>query len=177
MTASDLRQDKDITDFTLTAGTQQAKVRLRAVGKHNIYNALAAAAAAKAAGMTIEALKYGLDDFAPVAMRSEVKVLKGRTVLADYYNANPGSVRAALEALVTLRPGARSVAVLGDMLELGETGPEEHRRIGRTAAELGVHCVIAVGRLSKHILEGAHEAGMAWKDLLAAASHAEAAGC
>ena len=66
-------RDKDYTDFTLRTTGAQAKVRLRAVGRHNIYNALAAAAAAKAAGMTVDAVKYGLDDFMPVAMRSEVR--------------------------------------------------------------------------------------------------------
>ena len=173
--AGDIRQDGAFTDFTLKAGKQEAKVRLRAVGRHNIYNALAAAAAAKAAGMTVDALKYGLDGFMPVAMRSEVKVINGRTVLADYYNANPGSVKAALEAIVTLRPGARSIAVLGDMLELGETGPEEHREVGRSAAKLGVQTLIAMGPLSKHYLEGALEAGIAKKQLFSASSHSEAA--
>ncbi len=175
VTATDIRQDRDLTDFTLTAGPEQAKVRLRAVGKHNIYNALAAAAAGRAAGMSIEALKHGLDDFTPVAMRSEVKEIKGRTVLADHYNANPGSVKAALEAVVTLRPNNRSVAVLGDMLELGEAGADQHRQIGRTAAELGVSSLIVIGPLSQYTLEGAREAGMAADRLFTASSHAEAA--
>lgn len=175
--ASDIRQDKEFTDFTIEAEGLKVNVRLRAVGRHNIYNALAAAAAAIAVGMPLDAVKYGLDDFTPVAMRSELKVVKGRTVLADYYNANPGSVRAALETLVTLRPGARSVAVLGDMLELGPSSPEEHRAIGRIAARLGVDVLITVGPLAKHLLEGAREAGMAKERLFAfaAGSHAKAA--
>lgn len=173
--ARDIRPGKEYTDFSLVINGSPVDVRLRSVGRHNIYNALAAAAAATAAGMTPDAVKFGLDDFSPVAMRSELKVIKGRTVLADCYNANPGSVRAALETLVTLRPGQRSVAVLGDMLELGEAGPEEHRNIGRTAAEIGVDMLIAVGTLSRHILEGAREAGMQPEHLFAAASHGEAA--
>jgi phospho-N-acetylmuramoyl-pentapeptide-transferase len=96
-------------------------------------------------------------------------------VLADYYNANPGSVKAALETLVTLRPGARSVAVLGDMLELGSSSAEEHRAIGRTAARLGVDVLIAVGPQAKQMLEGAREAGMPKERLFAARSHAGAA--
>ncbi len=152
-------------------------MRLRAVGRHNIYNALAAAAAAMAAGMPLEAVKYGLDDFVPVAMRSELKVIKGRTVLADYYNANPGSVKAALETLVTLRPGARSVAVLGDMLELGETGAEEHRAIGRTAARLGVDAADHRGPAGEaHRSKARVEAGMAEEAVSSRQrSHAEAA--
>jgi UDP-N-acetylmuramoyl-tripeptide--D-alanyl-D-alanine ligase len=173
--ASDILQGKDYTDFTLQGDGASARVRLRALGRHNLYNALAAGAAAIAAGMTIEAVKSGLDDFEPVSMRSEVKVVQGRTLLADYYNANPGSVKAALETLVTLRRGAKSIAVLGDMLELGPAGAEEHRKIGRTAARLGVHAVIALGSLSKHILEGAAEAGMPQENLFSAASHEQAA--
>jgi UDP-N-acetylmuramoyl-tripeptide--D-alanyl-D-alanine ligase len=173
--ASHIRQDKEFTDFTLEAKGSKTNVRLRAVGRHNIYNALAAAAATLAVGTPLETIKYGLDDFAPVAMRSELKVVKGRTVLADYYNANPGSVKAALETLVTLRPGARSVAVLGDMLELGSSSAEEHRAIGRTAARLGVDVLIAVGPQAKQMLEGAREAGMPKERLFAARSHAGAA--
>ena len=175
VTASGIRQEKDSTDFTLTCGDEQAKVRLQAVGRHNISNALAAAAAATALGLPLEAVRDGLQEFAPVAMRSEIKVLHGRTVLADCYNANPGSVRAALETLVTLRPGARSVAVLGDMLELGDAGPGEHREAGRIAARLGVYAVIAFGTLARHILEGAAAEGMPKGSLFTAASHREAA--
>jgi UDP-N-acetylmuramoyl-tripeptide--D-alanyl-D-alanine ligase len=173
--ASGIKQDGEFTDFTLDAKGSTVNVRLRTVGRHNIYNALAAAAAAVAVGMPLESIKRGLDEFAPVAMRSELKVVKGRTVLADHYNANPGSVKAALETLVTLRPGARSVAVLGDMLELGPSAGEDHRAIGRIAAHLGVDVLIAVGPLAKLMLEGAHEAGMPRERLFAAGSHAEAA--
>jgi UDP-N-acetylmuramyl pentapeptide synthase len=125
--------------------------------------------------MPIDAVKRGLDEFAPVAMRSEIRLIHGRTVLADCYNANPGSVRAALETLVTLRPGNRTVAVLGDMLELGPEGPGEHREAGRTAARLGVGSVIALGALAQQILQGAAEAGMPAQNLFAAGSHCEAA--
>jgi UDP-N-acetylmuramoyl-tripeptide--D-alanyl-D-alanine ligase len=176
VTARDIETGKDFMDFTLASGRFAAKVRLRVLGKHNIYNALAAAAGAIALGFPIDAVKYGLEDFSPVAMRSEIKMVQGRMVLADYYNANPGSVKAALETLVTLRSGNKSVAVLGDMLELGEAGFEEHREVGRIAARLGVDVIIAVGALSKQILEGALEAGMPKPALFAAGSHTEAAG-
>jgi UDP-N-acetylmuramoyl-tripeptide--D-alanyl-D-alanine ligase len=175
VSAGDVRQEAEFTDFTLAMDGSRTTVRLRAVGRHNVLNALAAAAAARAVGMTIEAARAGLEDFVPVAMRSEIKTVQGRTVFADYYNANPGSVEAALETLVSLRPGARSVAVLGDMLELGTGGVEAHREMGRAAARLGVDALITVGPLSKHMLEGAREAGMPLSSLFAAGSHAEAA--
>ncbi|HEX9019883.1 MAG TPA: UDP-N-acetylmuramoyl-tripeptide--D-alanyl-D-alanine ligase [Nitrospirota bacterium] len=173
--ASDIRQEKHYTDFTILTDGPRAKVRLRAVGKYNIYNALAAAAAAIAAGMSLDAVKYGLDDFVPVAMRSEVREVKGRTVLADYYNANPASMEAALTALLSLAAGRKAVAVLGDMLELGDAAAEAHREIGRIAGRLGVGVLIAMGELSNDILKGAREAGIPNDHLFAAGSHAEAA--
>jgi UDP-N-acetylmuramoyl-tripeptide--D-alanyl-D-alanine ligase len=114
------------------------------VGRHNVYNALAAAAAALAAGLPLETVKFGLEEFRPVAMRSELKEMNGRTVLADYYNANPSSVKAALETLASLTGGKRTVAVLGDMLELGDAGPEAHRETGRTVFRLGIGILICV---------------------------------
>jgi UDP-N-acetylmuramoyl-tripeptide--D-alanyl-D-alanine ligase len=161
--------------MTIGADGSTVKVRLPAVGKHNIYNALAAAAAATAVGMPLDAVKYGLEDFSPVAMRSELKQVKGRTVLADYYNANPGSVQAALETLISLRAGRKSVAVLGDMLELGETAADAHREVGRIAARLGVDALITLGTFAKFINEGAIEAGMLKDCVISAGSHGEAA--
>jgi UDP-N-acetylmuramoyl-tripeptide--D-alanyl-D-alanine ligase len=94
-------------------------------------------------------------------MRSELLEVKGRTVLADYYNANPASVTSALETLASLKQGHRTVAVLGDMLELGDGAAALHGDIGRRAAGLGIDLLICVGPLAKHIAEGAVAAGMA----------------
>jgi UDP-N-acetylmuramoyl-tripeptide--D-alanyl-D-alanine ligase len=170
-----IRQGKNFTEMTIEADDSKVDVRLPAVGKHNIYNALAAAAAATAVGMPLDAVKYGLEAFTPVAMRSELKQIKGRTVLADYYNANPGSVKAALETLISLRAGRKSVAVLGDMLELGDVAADAHREVGRTVAHLGVDVLITMGSLAIYINEGALEAGMPKDRVIAAGSHAEAA--
>jgi UDP-N-acetylmuramoyl-tripeptide--D-alanyl-D-alanine ligase len=158
--AADIREDLHHTDFTITNSGASLKVQLRAVGTHNIYNALAATAAAIAAGAPLDAVKPGLDDFVPVAMRSEVREIEGRTVLADCYNANPSSMDAAIRTMVSLAVGRRSIAVLGDMLELGPTAAEAHREVGRTAARSGVDIVITYGPLAKDIGSGAHEAGM-----------------
>ncbi len=177
ITAGEIRQDKDYTDFTLRTNGSRALVRLRAVGRHNIYNALAAAAAAIAVGVAIDAVKYGLDDFSPISMRSELKDIKGRTVLADYYNANPMSMKAALETLISLkRNSKKTIAVLGDMLELGKAAADAHLDIGRAAGGAGVDILIAYGELStKYIFEGAARAGMPKERIFKAASHSEAA--
>ena len=158
--ATDLRQKPDRTEFILHGGGRSVPVRLRAVGRHNVSNALAAAAAALALSLPLGTVSSGLEEFHPVAMRSEVRDMGGRTVLADYYNANPASMNAALETLVSFRPGTRTIAVLGDMLELGPAAAEIHRAVGAAAARLAIGLLIAVGPLAKHIAEGARGAGM-----------------
>jgi UDP-N-acetylmuramoyl-tripeptide--D-alanyl-D-alanine ligase len=175
VTAVDIRQEKDFTDFNIRSGDSTARVRLQAVGRHNVYNALAAAAAASAVGIPLESVKYGLEDFSPIAMRSELKQIKGRLVLEDCYNANPRSMEAALDTLVSLRQGGKIIAVLGDMLELGEASGDAHRAIGATAARLGVDLLITVGALSKLIGDGARGAGMPREQVVGARSNAEAA--
>jgi UDP-N-acetylmuramoyl-tripeptide--D-alanyl-D-alanine ligase len=173
--AADIRQENDHADFRLLADGMTANVRLRAVGKHNVYNALAAAAAAIAAGMSVDAVKYGLDAFSPVAMRGEIRHLRGRIVLADYYNANPASMEAALATLMSLMVGGQAVAVLGDMLELGASSSEAHRDIGRAVARLGVDLLITTGAQAKETARGAIEAGMPGERVLEIGTHAEIA--
>ncbi len=173
--ATGITQGSSHLDFTIHAEGAHADVRLAATGRHNVYNALAAAAAALAMGMPLDAVKYGLDDFAALSMRSEIRQLKGRTVLADCYNANPASMEAALAALVTLKPGSRMIAVLGDMLELGPTADQAHQEIGRTAARLGLHAMIAFGSFAKQIALGAAQSGIPTARVRVAGSHGEAA--
>jgi UDP-N-acetylmuramyl pentapeptide synthase len=108
-------------------------------------------------------------------MRSELLEVNGRTVLADYYNANPASVASALEALASIRQGHRAVAVLGDMLELGDRAGALHGDIGRTAARLGIDLIICVGPLAKYIAEGALAAGMERSRVFAADTTAKGA--
>lgn len=175
VTATDVRQDRESLAFTVHTGGGSAGVRMPLVGTHNVQNALAAVAAALAVGVTIEAIRDGLENFSPVAMRSEVRTINGRTVLADYYNANPRSVEAALDMLIAVGRSGRTIAVLGDMLELGDAEAEAHRAVGATAARLGVDVLITYGALAKLIAAGAVEAGMARENAAATASHDEAA--
>jgi UDP-N-acetylmuramoyl-tripeptide--D-alanyl-D-alanine ligase len=173
--SSRIRREKEFTDFTITAYGASVDVRLHAVGMHNIANALAAAAAAIAVDMPLDAVKFGLDDFTPVAMRSEVREIEGRTVLADCYNANPASMFAAITTVVSLASGKKAIAVLGDMLELGNASTEAHREVGRAAAREGVAIVITFGTQAKQIGQGAHEAGMPKDRIFEAPTHADAA--
>ena len=111
------------------------------------------------------------------AHRSRFLPLGGRHVLDDCYNANPGSMAAALATRVALRPAAaaRTFAVLGDMLELGEDAEASHRELGRQVAELGYAGLVALGAHAAQIAEGAAGAGLAADRVLVTQDPAEAA--
>ena len=122
-------------------------VRLKVTGLHNVRNALAAAACAFAAGVGAAALRAGLESFRPVSGRGvRLRSTTGARLIDDSYNANPDSVRAAIELLAAC-PGLR-VLVLGDMGEVGDRGPEFHREIGAYARALGVDALYAIGALT-----------------------------
>ena len=129
-----------------------ATLQLHVAGWHNVKNALAAAACALAAGCPLDAIGRGLEAFAPVKGRSQVKhfMHAGRSVILidDTYNANPDSVRAAIEVLASL-PGPRWL-VLGDMGEVGDQGPAFHREVGAFAKARGVDALWTVGDASRH---------------------------
>ena len=152
---------------------------LRIAGLHNVKNALAAAACTLAAGCPLDAVAHGLAAFEPVKGRSMVKsfLRDGATVtlVDDTYNANPDSVRAAIDVLATL-PAPRWL-VLGDMGEVGDQGPAFHAEVGAYARERGVDAVWTAGNLSQHaaaVCPGArHFAGTA--DVMAALGEAPSA--
>jgi UDP-N-acetylmuramoyl-tripeptide--D-alanyl-D-alanine ligase len=140
------------TRFTLRAPTGEVSVALKAGGAHNVVNALAAAAAASAAGASLEQISAGLAEFRPVAGRLQLKAgLRDSWIIDDSYNANPSSVRAALEVLRTL-PGPAWL-VLGDMAELGDHSKDSHALIGSYARECGVKRLFAIGELSSRAVE------------------------
>jgi UDP-N-acetylmuramoyl-tripeptide--D-alanyl-D-alanine ligase len=127
-------------------------VQLQVAGWHNVKNALAAAACALAAGCPLDAIRRGLEAFAPVKGRSQVKRLTrasgDATLIDDTYNANPDSVRAAIDVLASL-PGPRWL-VLGDMGEVGDQGPAFHREVGAYAQARGIAALWTLGSASAH---------------------------
>jgi UDP-N-acetylmuramoyl-tripeptide--D-alanyl-D-alanine ligase len=129
------------------------KFRLHIAGRHNVRNALAACACALAAGVPPEAIVRGLETFEPVKGRSRALAvaLAGRTLtlVDDTYNANPDSVRAAIDVLAEL-PGPR-LLVLGDMGEVGNQGPAFHAEVGAYARERGIEHVLSLGELAAHM--------------------------
>ncbi|HSO69033.1 MAG TPA: UDP-N-acetylmuramoyl-tripeptide--D-alanyl-D-alanine ligase [Arachnia sp.] len=151
------------------AGERTAPVTLRVIGRHQVGNALAAAAAALAVGLDVELIATALSGAAPRSnWRMELHPrADGVLILNDAYNANPDSMAVALSTAVELRQGtrtehphARVIAVLGDMLELGPLAPELHEELGRLAADLGISEVVAVGDLAGHVVAGAAAEGL-----------------
>ncbi len=133
-----------------------------ATGRHFLVNALLAIAVAREIGMDSAAIARGLARFEPVDGRCRPRRIGLWTVIDDSYNASPTSVSAALDVLRDLDFGrsARRIAVLGDMRELGDTGPEEHRKIGRQAAEAGIDALLAYGDSADELARGAREGGL-----------------
>ena len=135
------------TRFTLQCAAGALPVAIALAGRHNVYNALAAAAAALAAGATLAQVVAGLGTVRSVAGRLQFRPLAGGAwLIDDSYNANPSSARAALEVLAEL-PGRRWL-VLGDMAELGDYAPDSHRELGTLARALGVERLYAFGSLA-----------------------------
>ena len=161
--ASDVAlDDLGRASFTLHAGDRTASVSLRLVGEHHVANALAAAAVALECGMALDEVGRLLGTATP-ASRWRMETTEradGVLVINDAYNANPESMRAALDTLARVgtaraAAGGRSFAVLGPMAELGADAPAEHDALGRYAAHLGVSCVVAVGDEARAIRDGA----------------------
>jgi UDP-N-acetylmuramoyl-tripeptide--D-alanyl-D-alanine ligase len=134
--------------------------RLAVPGLHMVYNALAAIAVASHLRIPKSVMAEALARFTGAKNRMQVKKLGPITLIDDCYNANPSSTKAALETLGSFQAAPRRVAVLGDMLELGEAGPHLHAEIGRQIAEMGVDLLYTFGTLSRHINQAAREKGL-----------------
>ncbi len=135
------------TLFHLHHRDETIVISLAQIGRHNVMNALAASAAARAAGATLTEIKAGLESFEVVPGRLNFKrTPSGITVIDDTYNANPASCGVAIEVLAAL-PGKR-VLVLGDMGELGSEAEQMHREVGELALKSGVDAIYSLGELS-----------------------------
>jgi len=157
--ARGVARDKSALAFTLVIGVSSAPVSLPLAGRHNVSNALAAAAVGSLFGLAPREIAEGLGRARPAAHRLTWIDAGGTMILDDCYNANPSSVAAALETLVE-EPGVRTIAVLGDMLELGAAAEAAHLEVGRLAARLGVERLYGFGPLSRSTVSGARAAGL-----------------
>jgi UDP-N-acetylmuramoyl-tripeptide--D-alanyl-D-alanine ligase len=161
------------TGFTLAIGAEQARVKLPLAGRHNVLNALGAAAAAHAAGVALPLIAAGLERMRPVAGRLQLKPgLRGSWLIDDSYNANPSSVRAGIDVLCAL-PGEHWL-VLGEMAELGDETVASHAGVGDYARRAGVTRLFAVGAATRHAVDS-FGARAGWYDDAAQLSEALAA--
>ena len=161
--AANVRTDEKggtVFGLVLPGKTRQTEVHIRTQGQHNVSNALAAAAVGHALGLSGAAIAEGLSKFRPAAMRSQISSSHGVQVINDCYNANPASMKAAIQLLAELGRGKRSIAALGDMLELGAETKRKHREVGSFLAGQGIGHLLACGVLGRELAEGARQAGM-----------------
>ena len=155
------------SDLQVSARGAQFTIKLAAAGEHNVRNALAAIACALGAGIDQDAIVRGLEAFAPVGGRLQRKqAAGGATVIDDTYNANPDSMRAAIDVLAAY-PAPR-ILVVGDMGEVGAQGKEFHEEIGAYAKTRGIDTVLATGELARHLAASGAQHYEQFDELLAA---------
>lgn len=160
--------------FLLVTPHGEATVHLKACGRHNIYNALAATAAVLEK-VELSTIVAGLEAFTPYKGRFQIERIGDITLIDDSYNANPSSTKAALETLAQIAPAGHRIAVLGDMLELGEHEAEAHQVIG-TVAGRNVDRLYLLGELMvKYAVEGALLAGLSTESIICSTTHREIA--
>ena len=149
---------------------QSHRLQLKVQGDHNVSNALAAVALGQALGLSMEKIVAGLKKFRPVTMRSQVKSIQGLKVIEDCYNANPASMKAAVRLLKELGKDKSTIAVVGDMLELGKDTKAMHRDVGAYIADQSVSSLIVCGALGNEIARGAKSRGMMGSSIFQAAT-------
>ncbi len=137
------------------------------LGRHNIYNALAATAVASALGMEWDLIERGLSSFTPLDLHMQlINFYNNIKIFNDSYNASPLSVKSALETLAEVAQNNRKIAILGDMLELGEKSDFYHREIGKKVAHLSIDLLVTVGSGGKIIAQSSKKEGMAEERVL-----------
>ena len=157
--AIDITEHDLHTDFTVICKEGTQKITLPTVGKHNVYNALAAISIGLSFGVSLESAANGLKDYVPSGMRQRIKKIGNITFIEDCYNASPDSQKAALNSLCTVA-GGRKIAVLGDMLELGSYTETAHRTVGEYAAQKNIDLLYTLGESSKYMADSARKCGL-----------------
>lgn len=163
------------TTFDVNYLDELTTVNLPLPGKHNVLDALAALAVGTVFGVSLVEGCAGLGKLELSKMRLEVRLgIFGTTLLNDVYNANPISMQASLQVLKERAGGNKTLAILGEMYELGTSAESGHREVGETLAKLGVSELITVGKLAEEIAQGARMAGYAEEHIKVTSTHEEA---
>jgi UDP-N-acetylmuramoyl-tripeptide--D-alanyl-D-alanine ligase len=160
--AEKIRVDKGGATFRIAAAKEEfcGEYRIQLLGRHQVMNALLAAAVGEELGLGRPAVRDGLAECKPAKMRLQYWEANGIRVLDDAYNANADSMMAALETLCDLPLQGRRVAVLGDMNELGAHSEAAHAEAGRRAAELKIGQLFTIGRMAPVVAKAARAAGL-----------------
>jgi UDP-N-acetylmuramoyl-tripeptide--D-alanyl-D-alanine ligase len=173
--AVDIRTDGEgHVSFRAVTGSTDIRIQLRACGRHQVWNALAAVGVCEALGVSPEAIAGGLEQFRePWGRMQSWRTKEGARVIHDGYNANPASVRAAVEALAAIS-AERRFLVLGEMLDLGAQSERLHRRTGREISRWPIDDLVVCGEHWEAYVEGAIEGGMSPERIHPFISHEEA---
>lgn len=170
--AGTIKNSEKGLSFTCRCFDQVIDVHMAVIGTHNVYNALAAVAVGRLLGLSEHQMQKGLAEYKGVPMRQELVNIDNVVFVNDAYNANPASMKEAVDTLVTLT-GGRKIAVLGGMLELGDWAEKEHEKIGTYLADKKVDVLIALGDEARFMAKAAKAAGM--NEVYIVTTHAEAA--
>lgn len=170
--AGTIKNSEKGLSFTCRCFDQVIDVHMAVIGTYNVYNALAAVAVGRLLGLSEHQMQKGLAEYKGVPMRQELVNIDNVVFVNDAYNANPASMKEAVDTLVTLT-GGRKIAVLGGMLELGDWAEKEHEKIGTYLADKKVDVLIALGDEARFMAKAAKAAGM--NEVYTVMTHAEAA--
>lgn len=157
--AEHIAEENGCTSFDICFFGNRQNVTIPTIGIHNVYNALAAFAVGFVLNIDARKCADALSQYQPEGMRQKSVSVNGITVIEDCYNASPDSMKAAISTLANTS-GKRKIAVLSDMLELGDYSAEAHRQVGEIAANHNIDYLFTFGEASVHIAERAKELGM-----------------
>jgi len=170
--ATDIQQSADGSEFTIIEGAHRCRACLPVPGLHMVQNALLAVAAGRAFGLSLEEAAAGLASAPLTKARLQIKEINGVQFLDDSYNANPDSMKAALQTLVELDADGKKIAVLGEMRELGTETERGHEEVGEAAAAFGIDHLIGIGEMGAIISRAAEKAGLEKSNVVRSTSEA-----
>lgn len=150
-----------VLDFAVGEYNGKCKIWLPTTGEHNVYDALAAICVGLQLGIKAEDAAIALKNYAPAGMREKITELSGVTLIEDCYNASPDSVKALSQTIaIKGSSGKRKIAVIADMLELGDYSDEAHRNCGKYLADAGIDLLMTYGEKAKFVADSARENGI-----------------
>lgn len=162
MVAENIRSFSDSTVFEFVINEERYTAEIKVPGAHHVYNALSAILVGTQYGMSGSEIINGIGEFVPGGMRQNIVRTDKYIIIKDCYNASPASMRSGLNVLGVIEPkteDGRKIAVLGNMLELGDFAVDSHKNVGKWVKEEKVDCLVTVGDMAKNIAAGAIDAG------------------